>query len=137
MNNPISNLPPPNYGSFTPTTSPSTAIRQGSDSNPGAILTKDSLEVPLEAQVSIHSDSSAAGHPYLAPPTQVRVADESQEDNAAYQYYLDRRANSTLKLSQNETNPSLLALDDGWKFEGNIVGGLIAFAKTAPTKNEG
>jgi hypothetical protein len=128
---------PPHYGSFTQGTSPSIAIRQGSDSNSGAILTKDSLEVPLESQVSISSDSSAAGHPYLAPPTQVRVADESQEDDAAYHYYLDRRANSTLKLSQNETNPNLLALDDSWKFEGNIVGGLIAFAKIDPTKNEG
>lgn len=110
----------------------------------GAILAKDSLDVPLEVQFGIETDQASAGRPMLPPLFNIRMADDRQGEDLTYEYYLQLREKlSPLlqeKLTQNEAqidpadrDADLMALDASLKFEA----GLLAWADqiSAPGKN--
>lgn len=107
-------------------------IKKGfSKSSSRVILTKDSLEVPLEKQISAHSQETEPGHPQL-PILQIHSSETHDKKDLSFYYYKMLRdelpALLKEKLNQDEAlidladrNPDLIALDTSLKFEANLL----------------
>jgi hypothetical protein len=98
----------------------------------GAILSKDSLEIPFEKQFSIQSEEAEAGRPFLPPLFRMRFAEDRQVEDLSRDYYQTLRNNLPPllkdKLEKDEAQPSLedrdpdlVALDSSLKFEANLL----------------
>ncbi|WP_075883344.1 hypothetical protein [Candidatus Protochlamydia sp. W-9] len=107
-------------------------MKQGAPTNPGVILTEDSLEVPLEVAFGINIDRASAGRPTLSPLFRSRFADENnQTENLALSYYQSRfeglpfelQARLTLDKQKEfeDRDPDLLALDASLKFDAQLL----------------
>lgn len=104
---------------------------QGAESNRGAILTQDSLDVPLEVLMSVHSQETESDHPSLAPLIQTAFADDRPTTNLSRDYYLKRIETLPPLLKQNfqedkkkpleERDPALVALDVSLSEEAQLV----------------
>lgn len=67
------------------------SLKQGNPLNPGVILTKDSLSVPLEIAFGINNEKSASSRPSLLPLFRTRyVEDHPINDDQAKTYYQER-----------------------------------------------
>lgn len=97
---------------------------QGTHSNRGAILAKDSLNVPLEFAFRIANENAQPDRPVLLPLFRARdIADKEQLEEPIRNYYEELRAGLSPplreKLEQNERilledrDPNLTALDQG------------------------
>lgn len=99
----------------------SKGIQQGS--NAGAILAKDSLEVPLEAAMPISSEQIGSGRPALMPLFRTIQVKDKEVDNLTdyFAQRLRQSLNPDLKtrLEEDEKqlfddrDPDLIALDQG------------------------
>lgn len=97
----------------------------------GAILTKDTLEIPFEKQISIQSQEAEAGRPYLPPLFQIRLSEDNQLEDLSLSYYEALREQLDpllkLKLKKDEANalvdrdPDLVALDSSLQFEAQLL----------------
>ncbi len=105
---------------------------ESSQGSKGAILTKDSLEVPFEKHISIQSQEADAGRPFLPPLFRMRLIEDRQPEDLSKHYYQTlRNSLSPLlknKLERDETqltladrDPDLIALDISLKFEANLL----------------
>jgi len=123
-----SNLTP----SYTKETEHEQAKKATSQRSSGAILTKDSLDVPFEAQMSIESQEAEAGRPFLPPLFRMRFVDDHQVEDLSREYYQMLRDSLPLllkeKLKKDEAqidladrDPDLVALDSSLKFEANLL----------------
>jgi hypothetical protein len=82
-------MPISNYSNFTPNYTKEAEQEQAKKGSTapssGVILTKDSLEVPFEKQISAHSQEAEAGRPFLPPLFRMRfVEDRKGEDLSSY-----------------------------------------------------
>lgn len=119
-------------------------VKKGSSTpSVGAILTKDSLEVPFEKQISAHSQEAESGRPSLPPLFRMRFVEDRKGEDLSRDYYQTLRNELPPllkeKLSKDETrelayrNPDLVALDTSLKFEANLLA-LIAMATVPSSK---
>jgi hypothetical protein len=111
----------------------------------GAILSKDSLEVPFEKQVSIQSQEAEAGRPFLPPLFRMRFIEDRQVEDLSRDYYQTLR-NSLSPLLKNklvrdeahvtltDRDPDLVALDTSLKFEANLLA--LADTLSVPSGDE-
>jgi hypothetical protein len=106
-----------------------TTLKQGSPVNPGVILTKDGLDVPLEVQFGINDEKINSGRPTLLPLFRTRYVDDRTTEDNTQGYYQELRGqlSPTLQnlLAENELksleerDPDLVALDMSLRFEAN------------------
>ncbi|MCE2983971.1 MAG: hypothetical protein LW832_10470 [Parachlamydia sp.] len=119
-----------------------TSVKQGNPINPGVILTKDSLEVPLEVQFGINNEQSGASRPSLLPLFRTRYVEDSQTEDLTLTHYQERLNSLPLELQQRlnldkskpleDRDPDLVALDESLHFESN----LLALAAKISISNE-
>ncbi len=108
-------------------------VSQGSASGEkGAILTKDSLDVPFEAQIGIETEPAEAGRPSLPPLFRTRFVDDRLVEDSSRDYYQELRNNLSpylkekliedeAQLAFEDRDPDLIALDTSLKFEANLL----------------
>jgi hypothetical protein len=106
-------------------------IPQGSPGNRGVILTKDSLDVPLEFAFGITDDRSEPGRPTLLPLFRTLIVDDQKIPDTSRNYYEKLRnelsPNLKTKLEQDEQqpfedrDPDLVALDNSLRFNANVL----------------
>lgn len=107
----------------------SSKLIQGSPWNPGVILAKDSLQVPLETQFGITDEKTNPGKPTLMPLFRTRYVDDHATEDKTQEYYQGLKANLPQNLqdllNKNETqyaedkDPDVIALDMSLRFEAN------------------
>ncbi|CUI15984.1 conserved hypothetical protein [Candidatus Protochlamydia naegleriophila] len=140
------NAPPTGYGFSSSPTSPdyvdlnstekseqlsNTQMKQGAPTNPGVILTTDSLEVPIEVAFGINSDKASSSKPSLLPLFRTRYVEDRQTEDLSLSYYQERLNSLTLEMQQRlnldkskpfeERDPDLIALDNSLKFEAHLM----------------
>jgi len=117
----------------------------GPSEDSGAILTKDSLEIPFEKQISIQSQGAEAGRPFLPPLFRMRFIEDRQVEDLSRDYYQTLRNSLPLllknKLERDEAqftfadrDPDLVALDTSLKFEANLLA--LADTLSVPSGDE-
>ena len=108
---------------------------QGSPINPGVILTKDSLQVPLEVQFGITDERANSSNPTLMPLIRTRYVEDRTTEDTSLGFYQERRAKLSdglkQKLDANDEairtgqfdliDQDVLALDMSLKFEANLM----------------
>ena len=136
-----SNLTP----NYTKETEQEQTKNASSQSSSRAILTKDSLEVPFEKQISIQSQEAQAGRPFLPPLFRMRFVEDRQIEDLSLAYYQTLRESLPLilktKLEKDELqsaladrDPNLVALDTSLKFEANLLA--LADRVSIPSSDE-
>jgi hypothetical protein len=106
-------------------------MKQGSPTNPGVILTQDSLEVALEVAFGINIDRASPGRPSLAPLFRTRYAEENETGDLTLSYYqqqigalpaeLQARLNLDKQKDLEDRDPDLVALDQSLKFNAQLL----------------
>lgn len=99
--------------------------------NKGALLSKDSLDVPLAVYLGSNIEGAEAGHPSLSPLFRTRMGDESEAKDLSHAFYLELRNKLSPylkeKLSRDEAldfedrDPDLIALDTSLKVDANLM----------------
>lgn len=103
-----------------------------SNQSTGAILSKDSLEVPYEKQFTLQTSEASAGRPSLPPLFQMRLAEDHQMKDLIRNYYqmLRNQLSPILKekLEIDETivliderDPQMTALDANLLFQATLL----------------
>lgn len=119
--------------------------KKGSSTTSGAILTKDSLEVPFEKQISIQSQEAEAGRPFLPPLFRMRFVEDRKGEDLSHEYYqtLRNELSPLLKeklekdeaqIALTDRDPDLVALDTSLKFEANLLA--LADMAAVPSNDE-
>lgn len=156
------NAPPTGYGFSSSPTSPdyvdlnstekseqlsNTQMKQGAPTNPGVILTTDSLEVPLEVAFGINSDKAGSSRPSLLPLFRTRYVEDRQTEDLTLSYYQERLNSLPLELQQRlnldkskpfeERDPDLIALDNSLRFAANLMAlaGNLSISGTEPDES--
>lgn len=122
----FSNLTP----SYTKETEQEQMKKGSSTPSSGAILTKDSLEVPFEKQISAHSQEADSGRPSLPPLFRMRFINDHKGEDLSRSYYQalrdelppllkEKLSNDEVYRDLADRNPDLVALDASLKFEAN------------------
>lgn len=103
----------------------------GAGGHKGALLSKDSLDVPLEVYLSSDIEGAEAGRPSLSPLFRTRMGDENESKDASHAFYLELRNKLPPylkeKLSRDEAldfedrDPDLIALDTSLKVDANLM----------------
>lgn len=109
-----------------------TTVPTASNANKGAILTQDSLEVPLEIQFGINNDRANSSRPTLAPLFRLRDVEDKEKTDLSFQLYQELRGSlspllqSSLlkdeaKPSFDDRDPDLVVLDAALHFQANLL----------------
>jgi hypothetical protein len=141
MTTPIFGTPSNLTPNYTKEMEQEQAKTTSSSSSTKVILTKDSLDVPFDKQVSIQSQEADASRPSLPPLFQLRLAEDRQSQEISRHYYqaLRNQLSPFLKekLKKNEEpmaladrDLDLVALDASLKFEAHLLA--LADAASAP-----
>lgn len=106
-------------------------IQQGSTDKRGVILTKDSLDIPLELAFGINNDRAETSRPTLLPLFRTRFVADREAEELSQNYYAILRSRLPpelqLKLLEDERelfedrDPDLIALDNSLKFDANVL----------------
>lgn len=107
-------------------------VSSSSVANKGVVLTKDSLDVPLEVQFNITNDRTESGRPTLPILVRIRDTDNAAlKDDLALTFYQQFRSQLSPEMQERLLNdeefsfqdrdPSYIALDVALRFQANLA----------------
>ncbi len=101
--------------------------------NKGVVLTKDTLDIPLETQFGIHDERSESSRPTLMPLFRTRYVDtpESQDElTASYQNLVDSLPAPIKEALKNDMSQPFEERDANWIAFDNSLRFLAGFQNT-------
>lgn len=118
----------------------------GAPWNKGVVLTKDSLDAPLETQFDLTNARSEQGRPVIPHLFQTRFMEDAPLIEGRPNYYAELRSGLSpllqTKLTQNEQldledkDPDIAALDAGLKFEAALLESADRLSRPAAANEE-
>jgi hypothetical protein len=121
-----------------------TQLKQGNPVTPGVILSKDSIEIPLEVAFGINNDKTNSSRPTLLPLFRTRYVEDRSTEDLSLIFYQERLSSIPLELQQKlnlekskpleDRDPDLVALDESLRFEANLLA--LADGLSVPSSDE-
>ncbi|MBA2369895.1 MAG: hypothetical protein H0V82_12890, partial [Candidatus Protochlamydia sp.] len=75
-----------------------TQLKQGNPVSPGVILSKDSIEIPIEVAFGINNDKANSSRPTLLPLFRTRYVEDRTTEDLTFTFYMERLSSLPLEL---------------------------------------